>query len=76
MNCTTCSKGGMRPIIMKGYSKMIKKHDAEMIKRKNKHNIPFPNVFPSHELNYSPILSYRNAGKSRHSRKSRKSRRF
>jgi hypothetical protein len=50
--------GGRRPIVMKGYSMMIKNKKPKTRKKMK------PSVFPIGPLNYSPILS-----KSRHSRR-------
>jgi len=53
-----CKSGGLRPIVMKGYSMMIKNKKPKSRKKMK------PSVFPIGPLNYSPILS-----KSRHSRR-------
>jgi hypothetical protein len=43
--------GGLRPIVMKGYSTMIKNKKPKTRKKMK------PSVFPINPLNYYPILS-------------------
>ena len=68
LNRTKSRRGGdPRPIVMKGYSYK---------KQKTRRKLP-PTIFPSHDLNYSPILSLSNreTRKPRKPRKHKKSRR-